>query len=420
MNVRTPVSDVLIYIEDPGAANFLARLASPLKESGISSQVIANGLAIKYCQDRNIGHCSGSPLSFLSNNCAFCLVGTSENNDSPGFQLIEDAKARGIVTVGVIDMQVNADKRFCGKSNDPLKYAPDWLFVPDEMTRDAFIKINYKPERILITGNPHLEYLQDLGKKYAHADLQALRARIFPNFKENQFVIGFVAEPKSIVNPSVSYRSESYEFKGRQDSDFRTLIILEEMLDALKEGMPDAFNKEASDALKREMPDALKREMPDASLKPYVVVRLHPKNTLDEFAIIESEVDHFSAGGDPLEVVMACDLVVGMTSMLLQEALVLGKPVISVLPRIEEFEWLTPITKNKDRVVYSQDQLQQVLKRCLIGSTKKDSTAKKDPAAKKYSTVLQEFCLTTQERKTHLSGRASEKMVGFIKQCLKQ
>ena len=52
------------------------------------------------------------------------------------------------------------------------------------------------------------------------------------------------------------------------------------------------------------------------------------------------EFDYFSQKELPLEVVYASDLVVGMTSMLLYEAALMGKVCLSIMPRSIEKAWL--------------------------------------------------------------------------------
>lgn len=376
------VADVLIFIEDPGAANFLARLPQSLEKAGISCRVVADGLAIKYCQDRNINYEIISQEKLLTERYKFCLVGTSENDASTGLALIKNAKKQGVVSVGIVDMEIHADKRFSGKTDNPLEYAPDWLFVPDESTKSVFVGMGYDGNNILITGHPHLDYLLEVQKKFEQTGVPQLKAKLFPSLKQDQLVVGFVAEPKSIVKPLSTCRSVEYTLAGRGDDDFRTIIVLEELLDALKQAGVVAN-------------------------KPYTVVRLHPKNMIEEFTAIENEVDRFSSGGDPLEVIMACDVVFGLSSMLLQEAIVLNKPVISILPRYDEFSRLAPLVKNPNRVIYSRKELRKLINEEL---TKYNSSHGGD-------SLFDRFRLSDEERAMHLPSKSGEKIVEFIRKC---
>ena len=46
--------DVLIVVEDPGAANFVVELPTELKRAGLSCQILAIGYAWDYLVDREI------------------------------------------------------------------------------------------------------------------------------------------------------------------------------------------------------------------------------------------------------------------------------------------------------------------------------------------------------------------------------
>lgn len=75
---------------------------------------------------------------------------------------------------------------------------------------------------------------------------------------------------------------------------------------------------------------------------------------------------------------------------------------LSNLPRKEEFNWLTPLLQNQDRVVYTRQDLRNVLSQCLLPKHQ----------------GLDKLRLTEAEQKTYLSQKASDKIIGFVKQCL--
>jgi hypothetical protein len=72
-------------------------------------------------------------------------------------------------------------------------------------------------------------------------------------------------------------------------------------------------------------------------------LRLHPKNDREEFTEYLSSFDQISEGGSSLEFIFCADLVVGMTSMILTEAALLGRPTVSIVPRRIERDWLPTI-----------------------------------------------------------------------------
>ncbi|MBT7486090.1 MAG: hypothetical protein HN673_06960, partial [Rhodospirillales bacterium] len=91
------------------------------------------------------------------------------------------------------------------------------------------------------------------------------------------------------------------------------------------------------------------------------VLRLHPKNTRQEYSVYASEIDHISDSGSPLDVCFAADLGVGMTSILLIEAAILGRPTLSIIPRDVEKNWLDSIELGLTKVATSRDELHQAI-----------------------------------------------------------
>ena len=77
-----------------------------------------------------------------------------------------------------------------------------------------------------------------------------------------------------------------------------------------------------------------------------------------------NELGALNQGGDSLEAVWAADLVVGMTTMLLMETLLLQRPHLSIIPRSLEAGWLptlelglTPVAKTREDIIYKLGSL---------------------------------------------------------------
>jgi len=314
------MTDVIIFTEDPGAANYILDLPENLSAIGISCIILADGPSKEYLKQRNINYLDVSNLSATSiietYSPKLVLVGTSENKNSLGFELIIQAKNNNIVTASFIDMVVNASERFKGVSNDPLRYCPDWLLVPDIITKNEYIKIGFNSNRVRVCGHPCYDRALRFSREWSNNEAN-LKNELFINTRCNQKIIVFISESKDELNPVASIYNDNYILRGRGKSKFRTHIILEEILDAIKQISP----------------------------KPYLIVRLHPKNIIKEFSNYFNEVDMFHENSNPLPLLMKSDLVIGMSSMLLMEAALIGAPTLSLLPVKSEANWL-PNTKN--------------------------------------------------------------------------
>jgi hypothetical protein len=325
------MTDVIIFTEDPGAANYILDLPENLSAIGISCIILADGPSKEYLKQRNINYLDASTLSATSiietYTPKLVLVGTSENKKSLGLELIIKAKKNDIITASFIDMIVNTSERFKGTSNDPLKYCPDWLLVPDSITKNEYIKIGFNSNRVRVCGHPCYDRALKFSREWNNNEGN-LKNELFINTTHNQKIIVFISESKDELNPAASNYNNNYIFRGRGKSKFRTHIILEEILDAIKQISP----------------------------KPYLIVRLHPKNIIKEFSNYFTEVDMFHENSNPLSLLMKSDLVIGMSSMLLMEAALIGKPTLSLLPIESEANWL-PNTKNGHTEVITDKSL---------------------------------------------------------------
>ncbi|HEV2145972.1 MAG TPA: hypothetical protein VGR37_01000 [Longimicrobiaceae bacterium] len=335
------MNEVLVYVEDPGAANYAADLPAALAAAGVGARLLVRGTADGYLRERGV---PAEPVPADVEADALLgrtrprlvVVGTSEDADTLGLALVDAARARGIPTLGLVDAFSNAEHRFRGRAEHPLAHAPDWLAVPDEWTRGAFVELGADPARTVVCGHPQYDWVRALAAELAREGRQAVRARVLPEAAERPVVV-FVAEVSTGLDPAQYRKSAAYTLQGRGASTGRTRVVLEELLDSAAELRP----------------------------RPYVVLRLHPKNTPQEFAAYAAEVDRVSAGGSPLELAYAADLVVGMTSMLLLEAEILGVPTLSVVPREVEREWLPSVRYGGTPCVGSREELRRALPRLL-------------------------------------------------------
>lgn len=340
--------DILIYAEDPGAANYVAGLPAVLAERGWKVCLAANGHAYPYLVERGIrpemvdpSETAGGMLDRLKPR--LICVGTSENPETFGFDLIASAKRKRIKTVGVIDAYGNADYRFRGNTGDPLAYATEWLAVPDPWTKEAYTALGFPARWIAVCGHPHYDHVLDEADRLARDDRPKLRKKMFPANRWDDPVVVFVSEISTGLNPGKYRHSRDYTLHGRGMSTGRTEIVVEELLDAL------AFSERGT----------------------YRVLRMHPKNTREEVAPFLNDFQQISQNEAALELVYASDLVVGMTSMLLMEAAVMGCWTLSVVPRKGEKKSLPAVAAGMTPCVWTREALRSILpdlvENCRLG-----------------------------------------------------
>ena len=313
-------TDVLIFVEDAGAANYVSPLPEALQNQGLTVRLLATGAASAQLEVLGVQF-QFLPLEISAERVVsqyrprLILVGTSENLDTLGLELVVRGKACRIPTVGVVDGAANAGFRFRGRGNSALTYAPDWLFVPDEGVYSNYGELKFPRSQIKVCGHPHYDRVVRERARFSAVGRDFLRREMFPSASPERPILLFATELSDGLDPTQFVRSESYTLAGRGTSEMRTEIVLEEVLDAAKEMSP----------------------------RPYLVLRLHPNEDAEAYRMYSDEIDTFSEGGSSLEAIFASDLVIGMTSILLIEAILLYKTTISIVPREMERAWLSSV-----------------------------------------------------------------------------
>ena len=311
-------TDILLLVEDPGAANMLVGVPAALADLGLACRTLARGHGAERLADLGIDHDAapddaGTVLDQF--RPAAVAVGCAEDPEALGLRLIHAARRRAIASAALVDGPSNPAHRFRGAGTDPLAHVPDRLLVPDAATADLFRGLGLKAEAMTVTGHPHFDAVHEVRASLDAEGRATVRARTFPGIAADRPLLLFAAEISDGHDPGQFRRDDAYTLSGRGGSDARTDIVLEEVMDALARLAP----------------------------RPALVVRLHPKNTSADFAAHGDAIDGFSAGGLPFAALYAADGVVGMTSMVMWEAALLGRPALAVVPRAVERDWLSAI-----------------------------------------------------------------------------
>jgi len=343
----------LVFIEDPGAANFILPVLPLLSARGVDVQLRTSGVASDYITQR-VGTTHRPPETGAEELVAqlrpdVVVIGTSENEDTLGLPLVSAARRRKIPTIGAVDILANADQRFRGRGARPLSYAPDVILTADAATRSAFISFGHDPAKVIVTGHPHYDEVRERARRLDAEGRAAVRRRCVPDAPLDRSVLVFVAEVSTGLNPAQYRVSSDYTLRGGGRRSLRTEIVLEELLDALSA----------------------------MQIKPYKVLRLHPKNTRAEFAEFLPQFDAVSDAGLPLDLIYAADAVVGMSSMLLYEAALIGRPTLAILPRAAEKEWLPAGADGVVPVATSRANVHRMVREIL---TQGSSTSKPPPS----------------------------------------
>ena len=126
---------------------------------------------------------------------------------------------------------------------------------------------------------------------------------------------------------------EKYTFFGRGKSTRRIHIILEEVL--------EIRNKK--------------------EIKPFLILRMHPKNKKYDYEPYFNEIDKISDSIDPLEDILCSDLIIGSSSIFLMESFYAGKPTLSIIPKKEERNWCPSVLHGQTPCAYTTSQIEYEL-----------------------------------------------------------
>jgi hypothetical protein len=342
---------LLAYVEDAGAAVYLAPLSAAVAARGGTCRLIAGQTAGAQLTVLGIPFETSLP-SALPQGLDAVVVGTSENPRSPSFDLVAKAQRAGIPTLGAVDGSTSAEHRFRGTSTRPLAHAPDWIIVPTKGTAQAFRRLGHPADKVVVCGHPHHDVIRRARADLAGQNRAALRRSLLPMITDDRPILTFLAEISDGLDPALFQRRSGYSLTGRGGDDRRTNIVLEEVLDAVGGLDP----------------------------RPHVVLRLSPKNTTDEFTAYRAEVSVISQGGSPWPLLHVSDIVVGMSTTVLQESVLLARPTLSVLPCESEKAWLPDGLASLIPCITTRAALQTALK-TVIGPDSKQVDAVFPPNA---------------------------------------
>ncbi len=335
-----------VFVEDPGAVNYFAPLLEAMRTQGKEFKLFADGFAFSHFSKSGFDPIRPRDLRvlFLMNSPTLVIVGTSENESSAGLQFISMARQHGVKTVGIVDSGINAPHRFRGQANDPIAFAPEHILVPDEWSFQEFIALGISSKSLRIIGQPFEK------QTTISEDSNKVRKCVLPVEAQNSFVIAFVSEISEGLDASQYQYGPDYTLYGSGQSTKRTQIVVEEFLDAIKtlvsKGRP----------------------------KPYLILRRHPKESKHDLKTLVKEFDYESVAENARDIVLSADLVVGISTMLLNEAYWLGVPCLSIVPRQQERNWLLVTRTGAVDCVWNRQSVVERLQKYVDQGRKKSSS----------------------------------------------
>ena len=310
---------VLLFSRDPGGANTIIPLYKPLKENGYKVYLFGKDVALKKYQDNGLDN-ANNIMDYITNvdaieiqkfiknlNPDIIVTGTSADDFCEKY-IWQASENLNIPSVAILDQWINYGVRFSKynvydfekyQKHKSLDYLPTKIFMMDDFAIKEAIEDGLPEEKLVATGQPYFQTVQEKAKKISKEEIEFIRAN-YGIRKEDLFII-FASE-----NLTESYNDPISSI------GYSELTILENLLKSLQELNSDK-----------------KRNI-------FCLVRPHPKEKLDKYKKLQKSnltnniklmIDRkFSSA----EIILSSDLLCGMSSMFLLESILLKKPTISI------------------------------------------------------------------------------------------
>jgi len=313
---------ILLFARDPGGANTILSLVEAMQDRGYELLLYGKETALKRYQHFGLQGMDITCLlekidaehwqEFLERERPdFIITGTS-GDDFSERTLWKAAAIMGIPSFAILDQWINYGLRFSPyglNQKDQYEkerqhpFLPDRILVMDEEARQEMIKTGIEAKRILVSGQPYFDLL--LRQQKEDHTLQNAQTRQALQIAPNDYVLFYVSES---IRQDYSVASGEMPYWGYDE-----ISILKELLQVLQ---------------------PIIRE----ETRPvYLLIKKHPLERSDSYWQVLQEMDCgnlkvqvVDGNVDSGSLVLASDLICGMSSMLLLESVLLGKPTLSI------------------------------------------------------------------------------------------
>lgn len=289
----------LLYSRDPGGTNCIIPVYQKLRGiKDVESLLWGKDFAIQKYREEDLKYRDVSDVGpeelfgLLKKFQPSVLVTGTSYGDRTEQWLWKWAKELGTYSMAIVDQWVRYRVRFSDPSGRLV--LPDKILVMDEFAKQEMVAEGFDERLILVTGQPHFEALREKAKKVTEADKKKIR-RDF-NILEGKTIL-FVSEPFSTAS--------------HVDLGFTEHTILRDLIFAIQQMKSSGMVN--------------------------LLVKLHPKQKPESFRRFIRSLQtaknirvSLIADFPVLPLISISDIVIGMQSMVLIEANLLKKPVMSL------------------------------------------------------------------------------------------
>jgi hypothetical protein len=329
-------AQIVAIAGDPGGAAVLAPVLELLRQERRPLRALAYRQAVTYWRSRGLEVDELSASTDLERakqylrdlRADILLSATSDNGVNLEKPFFAAARQLGIPSLAVLDHWMNYRLRFANPSGE-LLYVPDRIAIMDEQARREMIAEGLDPERLVVTGQPAFDELASFRQSATPQQRKTIRQGL--GILEDEHMVLFASEP---ISTMCGTEPSQPLYPGYTEQTVLRVLVA---------------------ALER-----IARRRPE---KIVLVVRPHPLDRPESLQpVAEGPLRLVLDGrGKGREVVLAADLVVGMTSMLLVEACLLRRVVLSLQPGLRLADALPTNRWGVSQGVYREGEIEPAL-----------------------------------------------------------
>jgi glycosyltransferase involved in cell wall biosynthesis len=329
---KLPSLRILAAAHDTGGARVLVPVLKDLWKRGVALRVYASGPAYDVLTAEGLVPGlvkTGDVSDTLRRDLAswppnLLLVGTS-HGQSLEDQFVVEARQRNVPSVGILDSWMLYDERF-SDGTDPWAFLPDTMIVMDEVAKKEMVQLGAPVDRLLPLGQPQMDQIP--GR--AMTDDQKGRLRRDLGVEKGHLVL-FLSQDMSNF------------YGGRDPCRERIGYTEQEVFQDLEKALSDIASHRGESI--------------------HLVVKLHPREAVGKYTGSSATV---FKDRDPYELMLSADLVVGMDTILLLEAGLMGCPTLSYQPGRKGTETLVTNRLGMGSFCYESDRLSGRVEKLLF------------------------------------------------------
>jgi hypothetical protein len=340
--MRTGTEPVVAAVAgDPGGANALGPVIEALLTSGRRVQAFAYRQAAGVWRYRGLAYQELTETMSVPDairclqaaSAGVLLAATSCNGVNLEQRFVAAARRLGTPSLAVLDFWSNYRLRFTDERG-AWADLPDRIAVMDEWARAEMIAEGFAAERLCVTGLPALDDLERCRAGFTPEARARLRARW--GCRTGEKLVLFASQPLAALTGSGAM---DLTFPGYTEHTVLAAVV-----------------------------PALDRLARRRGARILLLIRPHPREDAAALRGLAGEAVRVvvDGSGDGREVALTCDLVAGMSTVLLVEACLLGCVVVSLQPGLSRPDALPTNRWGSSRAVYRAQDIEPALDSLLF------------------------------------------------------